>query len=194
LSEERKTMTVPQMRKILGLKKTESYWLVHRNFFQTDIVNGHMMIDVESFEKWYANQVKHRKVDGPEPGAELTRMSYSFAEVAEMLGVSGAVVYEIWDKNNLETFTVDFVKRIPKEVFEKWYAGQTRYRKRKHGSHVGAKRSRYISRDEAAVMAGVTPSTVSRWADEGYFRFTKTDKILRIRRDSFERWLDVRKG
>ena len=133
-------------------------------------------------------------MDGPEPGAELTRMSYSFAEVAEMLGVSGAVVYEIWDKNNLETFTVDFVKRIPKEVFEKWYAGQTRYRKRKHGSHVGAKRSRYISRDEAAVMAGVTPSTVSRWADEGYFRFTKTDKILRIRRDSFERWLDVRKG
>ena len=194
MSEERKTMTVPQMRKILGLKKTESYWLVHRNFFQTDIVNGHMMIDVESFENCYANQVKHRKVDGPEPGAELTRMSYSFTEVAEMLGVSGAVVYEIWDKNNLETFTVDFVKRIPKEVFEKWYAGQTRYRKRKHGSHVGAKRSRYISRDEAAVMAGVTPSTVSRWADEGYFRFTKTDKILRIRRDSFERWLDVRKG
>ena len=194
MSEDRKTMTVPQMRKMLGLKKTESYWLVHRNFFKTDIVNGHMMIDVESFEKWYANQVKHRKVNGPEPGAELTSMSYSFAEVAEMLGVSGAVVYEIWDKNNLETFTVDFVKRIPKEVFEKWYAGQTHYRKRKHGSHVGAKRSRYISRDEAAVMAGVTPSTVSRWAEEGYFRFTKTDKILRIRRDSFERWLDVRKG
>lgn len=194
MSEERETMTVPQMRKMLGLKKTESYWLVHRNFFQTDIVNGHMMIDVESFEKWYANQVKHRKVDGPEPGAELTKMSYSFAEIAEMLGVSGAVVYEIWDKNNLETFTVDFVKRIPKDVFEKWYAGQTRYRKRKHGSHVGAKRSRYISRDEAADMAGVVPATVSRWAEEGYFQFTKTDKILRIRRDSFERWLDVRKG
>ena len=194
LEKSKKTMSVPEMRRLLGLKKTDSYWLVHRNFFQTYIVNGQMRVDIASFEKWYANQVKHRKVDGPEPGAELTRMSYSFAEVAEMLGVSGAVVYEIWDKNNLETFTVDFVKRIPKEVFEKWYAGQTRYRKRKHGSHVGAKRSRYISRDEAAVMAGVTPSTVSRWADEGYFRFTKTDKILRIRRDSFERWLDVRKG
>lgn len=79
-------------------------------------------------------------------------------------------------------------------MFEKWYAGQTRYRKRKHGSHVGAKRSRYISRDEAADMAGVAPATVSRWVEEGYFRFTKTDKTLRIRRDSFERWLDVRKG
>lgn len=194
MNEERKTMTVSQMRKMLGLKKTESYWLVHRNFFKTDIINGQMMIDMESFEKWYANQVKHRKVDGPEPGAELTRMSYSFSEVAKMLGVSGAVVYEIWDKNNLETFTVDYVKRIPKDVFEKWYAGQTRYRKRRHGSHLGAKRSSYISREEAAVMAGVEPATVSRWAGEGYFRFTKTDKILRIKKDSFESWLDVRKG
>lgn len=194
MNEERKTMTVSQMRKMLGLKKTESYWLVHRNFFKTDIINGQMMIDMESFEKWYANQVKHRKVDGPEPGAELTRMSYSFSEVAKMLGVSGAVVYEIWDKNNLETFTVDYVKRIPKDVFEKWYAGQTRYRKRRHGSHLGAKRSSYISREEAAVMAGVAPATVSRWAGEGYFRFTKTDKILRIKKDSFESWLDVRKG
>ena len=194
MSEVRKTMTVPQMRKMLGVKKTESYWLVHRNFFKTDIVNGHMMIDVESFEKWYANQVKHRKVDGPEPGAELTKMSYSFAEIAEMLGVSGAVVYEIWDKNNLETFTVDFVKRIPKEVFEKWYAGQTRYQKRRYGSHVGAKRSSYISRNEAARMAGVAPSTISRWVDEGYFRYTKTDKILRIKRDSFENWLEIREG
>ena len=194
MSEVRKTMTVPQMRKMLGLKKTESYWLVHRNFFKTDIVNGHMMIDVESFEKWYANQVKHRKVDSPEPGAELTSMSYSFSEVAKMLGVSSAVVYEIWDKNNLDTFTVDFVKRIPKEVFEKWYAGQTRYQKRRYGSHVGAKRSSYISRDEAARMAGVMPSTVSRWAGEGYFRYTKTDKILRIKRDSFENWLEIRAG
>lgn len=194
MSEVRKTMTVPQMRKMLGVKKTESYWLVHRNFFKTDIVNGHMMIDVESFEKWYANQVKHRKVDGPEPGAELTSRSYSFSEVASMLGVSSAVVYEIWDKNNLETFTVDFVKRIPKEVFEKWYAGQTRYQKRRYGSHVGAKRSSYISRNEAARMAGVAPSTISRWVDEGYFRYTKTDKILRIKRDSFENWLEIREG
>ena len=194
MSEVRKTMTVPQMRKMLGVKKTESYWLVHRNFFKTDIVNGHMMIDVERFEKWYANQVKHRKVDGPEPGAELTSRSYSFSEVAKMLGVSSAVVYEIWDKNNLETFTVDFVKRIPKEVFEKWYAGQTRYQKRRYGSHVGAKRSSYISRNEAARMAGVAPSTISRWVDEGYFRYTKTDKILRIKRDSFENWLEIREG
>ena len=188
------TMSVREMRQLLGLGKTDSYWLLHKNFFEVILINDKRRIVISSFEKWYANQVKHRKVDGPEPGAELTSRSYSFSEVAKMLGVSSAVVYEIWDKNNLETFTVDIVKMIPKEVFEKWYAGQTRYQKRRKGRHVGAKRSSYISRNEAARMAGVAPSTISRWGDEGYFRYTKTDKILRIKRDSFENWLEIREG
>ena len=33
---KKKTMSVPEMRKLLGVKKTESYWLVHRNFFKTE--------------------------------------------------------------------------------------------------------------------------------------------------------------
>lgn len=51
----RRTMSVPEMRKLLGLKKTESYWLVHRKFFKTEIIGETMRIDLESFEKWYAN-------------------------------------------------------------------------------------------------------------------------------------------
>lgn len=52
MENKKQTMTVPEMRKLLGLKKTESYWLVHRNFFRTDIVAGQMQIDVASFEEW----------------------------------------------------------------------------------------------------------------------------------------------
>ena len=70
-----KTMSVPEMRKLLGLKKTESYWLVHRNFFKTEIIGGVMRVDIESFEKWYANQIKHKKVNGEAPGRELTKTS-----------------------------------------------------------------------------------------------------------------------
>lgn len=66
-----KTMSVPEMRKLLGLKKTESYWLVHRGFFKTEIIGGMMRVNIESFEKWYANKVKHKKVNGEEPGREL---------------------------------------------------------------------------------------------------------------------------
>ena len=48
----RNTMSVPEMRRLLGLKKTESYWLVHRNFFETKIIDGKMRVDLDSFEKW----------------------------------------------------------------------------------------------------------------------------------------------
>ena len=68
-------MSVPEMRKLLGLKKTDSYWLVHKNFFKTEVIGGMMRIDLVSFEKWYANQVKYKKVDGEEPGKELREMS-----------------------------------------------------------------------------------------------------------------------
>ena len=35
MSVPKRTMSVPEMRRLLGVKKTESYWLVHRNFFKT---------------------------------------------------------------------------------------------------------------------------------------------------------------
>lgn len=46
-----------------------------------------MRIDLESFEKWYANQVKYRKVVGEAPGKELREKSYSFKEAANILGI-----------------------------------------------------------------------------------------------------------
>ena len=72
---QRSTMSVPEMRKLLGLKKTDSYWLVHKNLFKTQIIGGMMRIDLESFEKWYANQVKYKKVGGEEPGKGIVEIN-----------------------------------------------------------------------------------------------------------------------
>ena len=46
----RKGMTVKEMGDLLGLKKTERYWLVHKNVFETKIVAGKMWVDTSSFE------------------------------------------------------------------------------------------------------------------------------------------------
>ena len=53
---EKKYMSVPEMGRLLGLKKTDRYWLVHKNFFKTEVILGKMRVELESFEKWYANQ------------------------------------------------------------------------------------------------------------------------------------------
>lgn len=67
MDKKKTTMSVPEMRRILGLRKTDSYWLVHKQCFETVMVKGKMRIVIDSFEHWYANQVKYKKVDGPPP-------------------------------------------------------------------------------------------------------------------------------
>lgn len=261
----RKTMSVPEMRKMLGLKKTEGYWIVHKNFFKTEIVNGTMRVDIESFEKWYANQVKHKKTNGEAPGSELKKKSYSFKEAANLLGVYEADLYSIWKANNLDTFVVDYVKRISKDVFEDWYRNQNRFQKLNHlptqeeleneyilgrvaaellnisheelvkilrdnkdildvividkkkyiskhsfqnflnmqndyqvnccekDDSIGVETKKYISREEAATLAGVTKSTITKWMQAGKFSCEGTGKVLRIHREDFLQWLNSKK-
>lgn len=35
MDKKKTTMSVPEMRRILGLRKTDSYWLVHKQCFET---------------------------------------------------------------------------------------------------------------------------------------------------------------
>ena len=269
----KKTMPVPEMRKLLGIKKTDSYWLVHRNFFQTEMINGRMRVDIESFEKWYANQVKHKKVTGEAPGEELLKKSYSAHDVANLLGIHDSNVYEFVKKENLETVMVDYVMRIPIEVFEKWYDNQIMYQKvdklptitdleadyirlseaaellgitkeklsmitrasrfkdcfevrvyenkkwisKKSFQHflnaqnvyqvtgkpvkevlekeVPMETKEYISRVEAAALAGVTTATITRWMQYGKFSCVGAGRVLRIHRNEFLEWLkEYREG
>lgn len=264
---QRSTMSVPEMRKLLGLKKTDSYWLVHKNLFKTQIIGGMMRIDLESFEKWYANQVKYKKVGGEEPGKELREKSYSFKEAANILGIHDCDLYDIWKNEKLEYITADFVRRIPVDIFEKWYADQDVYRKVTHiptaeelendyiclqdaADLLGISREKlakiarseeigrlldsticnnkrwitrksfqlflnaqnvyyilddvdeqkkdtvsleikeYISRQEAAELAGVSVSTVTKWMQSGEFQCVGAGKVLRVHRQQFLNWLN----
>lgn len=105
--KKRTTMSVPEMRRMLGLGKTDSCWLVHRQCFETIIVAGKMRVVIDSFEHWYANQIKYKKVDGSPPGTELRAYSYSVQEMAELLGVSDDTVYTLIKRDHIETFEVD---------------------------------------------------------------------------------------
>ena len=110
--QKRTWMTVPEMGKLLGLKKTDRYWLVHKNVFESKEIAGKIRINIASFEKWYANQIKYHKVTGEEPGKELKSWSYSVKEVADLLGVDEYLVYDLLKKNQMEAVIVDYWKRF----------------------------------------------------------------------------------
>lgn len=69
----KKSMSVTEMRRLLGIGKTDSYWLVKKGYFETVIIAGKMRVIVDSFEKWYDNQLHYKKVDGTPPREELDR-------------------------------------------------------------------------------------------------------------------------
>ena len=186
LEKSKKTMSVPEMRRLLGLKKTDSYWLVHRNFFQTYIVNGQMWVDIASFEKWYANQVKHKKVNGEEPGADLLGIT------KEKLSV---ITRASRFKEYFEIRVFENKKWISKKSFQYFLNAQSVYQvtrepeKEDPAEHGNMETKEYISRQEAAAFAGVTSGTITKWIQMGHFSSAGAGKALRIHRNEFLKWL-----
>ena len=153
-------MSVVEMGQRLGLRKTTAYWLVHKGCFKTVLVQGIMRVDIESFEHWYANQTKHRKVDGTPPGEALRAYSYSVQEIAELLAVSDYVIYTLIQRHQLETFEVDTRMRVRKDVFEKWYRSQTKYRTEEDRKRDAELESSSMTMPQMARLLGITRDEV----------------------------------
>ena len=126
--DARQYMSVKQMGDLLGLGRTERYWLVHQNRFETETIRGKMWVNVSSFENWYANQVKYRKINGEEPGQKLSEWSYSIRDIAGMLNVSESRVYKLAKNGTFETIHIDDRIRITQASFDTWYSSQDHFR------------------------------------------------------------------
>lgn len=89
---DKKSISVPEMRRILGLGKTESYWLIKKGYFKTIMLFGKIRVMTDSFEEWYANQFHYKKTDGTPPGQNW-RHTMSIRETADILGIAPTTVY-----------------------------------------------------------------------------------------------------
>ena len=49
--KKKTTMSVPEMQRLLGLGKTDAYWLVKKQCFETVVVAGKMRVVIDSFEQ-----------------------------------------------------------------------------------------------------------------------------------------------
>lgn len=191
-TQKRTWMTVPEMGKLLGLKKTDRYWLVHKNVFDSKEIAGKIRINIASFEKWYANQIKYHKVTGEEPGKELKSWSYSVKEVADLLDVDDYLVYELLKKNQMEAVIVDYWKRIPKESFQNWYKSQSQYRTKEDREKDALLEEATITMPEMAQLLGTTRSAVYTILDNPkyshFFEFIGDAKLSEINTRFIERY------
>lgn len=186
------TMSVREMGNLLGLKKVESYWLVHKGYFDTILVSGKMRIVIESFERWYAGQVKYRKVTGEPPGKKLKQESYSAEDIAEMLQINKQYAYQVMKAAGIEPILVDYWQRFPKKAFDKWYAGQSRFRNARDRERDAEIEENSMSMPDMARLLDVPRSVVY-----GIMRSESGMEMLevitvagrkRITKKSFDRW------
>lgn len=186
---EKKYMSVPEMGRLLGLKKTDRYWLVHKNFFKTEVILGKMRVELASFEKWYANQVKYRKVTGEEPGLELKQRSYSARDIAQMLQVSECLVYDEMNKAGVEYIIVDYWRRYPKEAFDEWYKNQDRYRNDEDREKVKEVLESTMRMPEMARLLGVKRAVVYNLLKHSdILKTVELDGRRRVTKESFYEW------
>lgn len=190
--KKKTTMSVPEMQRLLGLGKTDAYWLVKKQCFETIVVSGKMRVVIDSFEHWYARQVKHKKVHGPPPGKVLRAKSYSPQELAEELGVALSTLYEIIKRCHIETFEVDTWMRIPKDSFRKWYSTQHKYRTRADRARDASLESETLTMPEIAQILGIPRKAVYNillyGRDRDKFEFVFIAGRRRVTKESFDRW------
>ena len=126
---KKKSMSVREMRRLLGLGKSEAYWLVKKNYFDTVIIAGKMRVMIESFENWYANQLHYKKIIGEAPGKNWTSITMSIQETASLLGIAEGTLYDLMKKKPFKTVKVGMYTRIYIDSFEDWYNSQSHYKK-----------------------------------------------------------------
>ena len=126
--QNNKTMTVADMKRILGLGKTAAYRLINQCQFKTYLVFGKMRIDVESFEDWYAGQFHYKKVNGERPGKKYEE-TIAPTTMAEVLGIPRSTSNDLMNDGLVDFIWVNGTRRILKESFDKWYVSQDKYKK-----------------------------------------------------------------
>lgn len=125
---EKTTMSVPDLRRILGLGKTATYRLVNKCYFKTYIVFGVMRVDVKSFEEWYEGQFHYKKVNGERPGKKYGN-TIGPSTVAKVLGIPRGTANDLMNNGLVEYIKVDGYRRIVRESFDAWYENQSKYKK-----------------------------------------------------------------
>ena len=116
---------------MLGIHESSAYALIQKKLVKTFLADGWMRISKDEFDRWYASQSRFRTEQDKERDKDLEDSSLTLPEMAELLGISRNKVYRILERDTdiLQTITIGGRKRVTRDSFELWYAGQNEYRK-----------------------------------------------------------------
>ena len=176
------------------------YDLWNRKGLPTVTVNDRKRIPREIFDRWYENQNEYHKVDGPATIEEIEEKFILFREAAAMLKMSNEELLTLIRKGKykdlLEMRMFDNKRWISRRGFQDFLNLHDQYKIRQAKNESGSgirkflSQKQYISKEEAARIAGVSKSTVAKWALQGMFPCRAAGYVMRIERIPFLEWVD----
>ena len=156
-------------------------------------------IPVDIFEKWYADQDVYRKVTHIPTAEELENDYICLQDAADLLGISREKLAKIARSEEigrlLDSTICNNKRWITRKSFQLFLNAQNVYYILDDGDDqekdtVSLEIKEYISRQEAAELAGVSVSTVTKWMQSGEFQCVGAGKVLRVHRQQFLNWLN----
>lgn len=150
-------------------------------------------------EKAYENQIMYQKVGKMPTITDLQADFIPLHEAAALLGITKEKMSVITRasrfKDCFEIQVFEDKKWISKKSFQHFLNAQSVYQVVKKPEQVkqdnqeSMETKEYISRSEAAALAGVTSGTITKWMQMERFSCVGAGKVLRINRKEFLQWL-----
>ena len=181
----------------MGVYEADLYIVWKANNLDTFTVDYVKRISKDVFEEWYRNQNRFHKLEQIPTQEELESSYISVQVAAEILNISQEELVKLIRygeyKELLHIIVIDDKKRISKRSLQNFLNAQNEYRaiqkEEETDNHINIETKEYISREEAATLARVTKSTITKWIQAGRFKCVEAGKVLRIHRDDFLQWL-----
>ncbi|MDY5845581.1 MAG: helix-turn-helix domain-containing protein, partial [Bariatricus sp.] len=184
---------------LLGIHNSNLYEIWRRENLETITVDSVKRIPVDVFERWYENQIMYQKADRMPTLTDLEADFIPLQEAADLLGITKEKLSVITRasryKDIFEIRVYDNKKWISKKSFQQFLNAQNVYQVIKEPEKEMSTREEsmetkeFISRQEAAALAGVTSGTITKWVQLERFPCVGAGRVLRIYRKEFLQWL-----
>lgn len=186
--QQKATMSIREMGRILGLGKTESYYLAKKGYFKLIRFYNATRVDIASFEAWYDSQLRYRKVNGDPPQTSVVG-TMTLHELANKLGLSYNSAEELVRRRLFPVRKSEEILLIDRAGFEAWYSSQFRYWKA-DGTPPGTDYPETISTADISYMLDIPlrPYVYSLLAAHPEIKRYTVDHITRVDKESFEHW------
>lgn len=189
-SKKRTSMSVMEMGGLLGLGRTESYYLIKKNYFEVITVGSSMRVMIPSFEEWYANQSFYKKIDGTPPGSQLKQTSMNVEELGNLLGIVEASAYGLIAKGHFKKVDVLGKMRITNESFWNWYSSQRTYRTVEDQAEDDKKMEAVFRLPGIARMLGIHRNQVYHLVKTADLDTVQIGRYKCVTKESFYRWYE----